>query len=144
MALWGISEMTCAMLIFCVPSIPKIFRDSRLSLKFPKALSSYLKLHSKRPKSGSGSTWPRFGSKKLPLDSMCEPNFDNGPSTRQYGPAEAKKWPLEGAPSQMLDHLEYPQTGILRTTEIVAAEEGNSYRNTEVPRHQSPWDSYSA
>lgn len=63
---------------------------------------------------------------------------------RQYGSEEAKNLQLDEAYGQMFNHLDYPETGILRTTEIVAAEEGHSYQHAKVLQHQSSWNSNSA
>ncbi|KAI0386349.1 hypothetical protein F5Y04DRAFT_275956 [Hypomontagnella monticulosa] len=136
-ALWGISELTCAMLVFCVPSIPKIFRESRLRIRFPTAIVSWLNLLPKSTNSKSGSTWP---GKKLPLDSLYEPGHNSEPSVRRYGLAEAGDWPLERTNDRIFDHLNHSEAGIMRTTEIVSTEEGNGHLNADFPQHQSPWN----
>ncbi|KAI3326934.1 hypothetical protein HD806DRAFT_531530 [Xylariaceae sp. AK1471] len=140
-ALWGIAELTCAILLFCVPSIPKIFRDSRLSIKFPTSFASWIKLPTKRNKYGPSSTWPSFESNRLPVDTLREPHHGNDMAVRQYNSAKAQSWQLE-TQNRALDDMEYPQAGILRTTRIIATEEPNTYtRNENFSQFQPPWNS---
>ncbi|KAI0178975.1 hypothetical protein GGR52DRAFT_534303 [Hypoxylon sp. FL1284] len=143
-AFWAISELTCAMLIYCVPSIPKVFKDSKLPFKLPEAFVSWWKLPSKRTKSGSGSTWPGFRTKQLPLDSLCEPTYDYGPSMSQYGSVEPKNWQVDETYDPTFAYLQNPQAGFIHTTEIVAAEEGHHYRIVAAPQYQQQWNTYGA
>ncbi|GAW11907.1 hypothetical protein ANO14919_012600 [Xylariales sp. No.14919] len=77
-ALWGIAELTCGILIYCMPSIPKIFRHSRLSFKSFKALAPSAGLSLELIRSWRGSVRTSMGSEKLRLGSFHEPKYDGG------------------------------------------------------------------
>ncbi|KAI8631911.1 hypothetical protein F5Y19DRAFT_422503 [Xylariaceae sp. FL1651] len=81
---WAIAELTCAILVFCVPSIPKIFRDSRSFIKIPTSLITWFKPAAKRIESSSRSTWPRVDTERLPINSLYEQSNYNHMEMRQY------------------------------------------------------------
>ncbi|KAI1131672.1 hypothetical protein F5Y10DRAFT_275404 [Nemania abortiva] len=96
-ALWGIAELTCGILIYCIPTIPRIFKDSRLSLKSFIALVPWVKSPLVQIRSWTYSRQPSFRSEKLPLDSLCDPSYDDNTMSRRRGPEKAQ---LENQNSQ--------------------------------------------
>ncbi|KAI1733602.1 hypothetical protein F4680DRAFT_472083 [Xylaria scruposa] len=82
-ALWGIAELTCGILIYCVPAIPGILRDSNMSLQsfttmVPRIKSPFIR--------NSGSLRPSFGNERLSPDSLWGPNYDDSVASRVYNP----------------------------------------------------------
>ncbi|KAH9908494.1 hypothetical protein F4778DRAFT_717402 [Xylariomycetidae sp. FL2044] len=72
-ALWAIAELTCAILIFCVPLIPKIFKDLKLSKRVSENLKSWLLSFSSK-RTDDGSSPRRFPAKNMPVDSLYQTN----------------------------------------------------------------------
>ncbi|KAI1345649.1 hypothetical protein F5Y01DRAFT_320551 [Xylaria sp. FL0043] len=89
-AVWAIAEVTCVLLVYCVPAIPKIFRDSGKSMEFPTGLLSWLKSRSTKTNPDSGSTMPSFEEKQLALGSSRERKCNDGVAIRQYEEAETR------------------------------------------------------
>jgi hypothetical protein len=57
MALWCLAELTSAVLVFCIPAIPKIFRDKGVLTRFADTLRSWSLLSTKRTTKGEDSSW---------------------------------------------------------------------------------------
>ncbi|KAK5634677.1 hypothetical protein RRF57_010390 [Xylaria bambusicola] len=66
-AVWAIAELTCVLLVYCVPSIPKIFKDSGISIRLPSSFVSWLRSGSTKTHSGAGSSLPSFEGKQIAL-----------------------------------------------------------------------------
>ncbi|KAI1364850.1 hypothetical protein F5Y08DRAFT_305567 [Xylaria arbuscula] len=64
-AVWAFAEVTCVLLVYCVPSIPKIFKGSRISVKFLSSFTSWVRLRSMQTDSGTGSSLPSFEGKQM-------------------------------------------------------------------------------
>lgn len=65
LTLWACAEMTCAFLVFCVPSIPKVVRTMGL---LSKILSSLRSINSKltgRRTDDTGVSWGSLDSRKV-------------------------------------------------------------------------------
>ncbi|KAI0014735.1 hypothetical protein F4780DRAFT_788472 [Xylariomycetidae sp. FL0641] len=133
-AFWALAELTCAILIFCVPSIPKIFKDSKLSTKLPQALVSWFSLSGGRSATRSPTPkWPGSRGKALPLDSLCDPSYGHHlPVQQQYDAEKAPSCPLERPPA----------AGWVRTTRVVVLDDSGNYTTNESAQFQSGWCQY--
>ncbi|KAI0198426.1 hypothetical protein F4808DRAFT_462722 [Astrocystis sublimbata] len=86
-ALWGMAELTCGILIYCIPTIPSVLRNSRLYLSLKPvtaAVSSWAKSSvtwissSSSRNSGSGSRTTRSGFKTpQPVSFRWPPVYDD-------------------------------------------------------------------
>ncbi|KAI1123811.1 hypothetical protein F5Y10DRAFT_251096 [Nemania abortiva] len=132
-ALWGIAELTCAMLIFCVPSIPKIFRDTGVSIKSTASFVPWPRITNR----GSNPR-RRLTEPSLALDGLRSPNHGYDTYMAPTTP-EIDQDALSGTNIQVLNEGGYPKTGILRTTRIVTTSSSGSTMN-EGSQFQSPWN----
>ncbi|RYP78426.1 hypothetical protein DL771_000611 [Monosporascus sp. 5C6A] len=116
-ALWCIAEQTTAMLVFCIPALPKMFHDSTL---LSKIRSSF------RTRSGKdeGSSWTADSKHQLPnyrkiVDENGVP-LDNLESraARAFCSTEQLQTPLSDMPKAAI----HPE-GIIRTTRFETKEE---------------------
>lgn len=58
LSLWALAEMTCAFFVSCMPSAPKVFKDSKWMRKVLDILKSWNRLSVKGSKNESASSWP--------------------------------------------------------------------------------------
>ncbi|KAI0521857.1 hypothetical protein F5B22DRAFT_661252 [Xylaria bambusicola] len=77
-AVWAIAELTCVLLVYCVPSIPKIFKDSRISIKLPSSFVSWLRSGSTKTDSGASSSLPSFEGKQIALSASRQSKLSAG------------------------------------------------------------------
>ncbi|KAI0868695.1 hypothetical protein GGS24DRAFT_494363 [Hypoxylon argillaceum] len=139
-ALWGVAELTCAILIFCVPSIPKLFRDSGASNQSSARFASWIKFTTRGSKIWSSLVKP--SSKGNPgLNSLSDSNYgyDMPILPNHSGIAQNS---LPQIHDQAMEKVEPPKAGILRTTRISTTTTDESRNSTmeEIPRFQNPWD----
>ncbi|KFA60712.1 hypothetical protein S40285_09184 [Stachybotrys chlorohalonatus IBT 40285] len=127
MALWCQAEMCCAILVFCIPTIPKIFSEKTAVHRFFSSLrSSSSGRWSRHRDHQSGSTWehtkgqlPSYNSSKPGTyrhvsDSAATRDSAEAPPLQQFTSTEH----LNGVPRSA---YQPPQTGggIMRTTEVL-------------------------
>ncbi|KAI1127337.1 hypothetical protein F5Y10DRAFT_243138 [Nemania abortiva] len=138
LGLWVAAEMTSAILVFCVPSVPRFTKNNGLSGMFStlaKWKKSSRTADSTDPSRPSAGRWPADersyqriqGPDSIPLDTLkssttLRPTYSPGPQrglSRQHD--------LE----------------ILRTTHIVTSSEHSSGQDVEGPIiRQHPWEGY--
>ncbi|KAI1111253.1 hypothetical protein F5Y14DRAFT_443449 [Nemania sp. NC0429] len=133
--LWGLAENTSALLVFCVPAIPLVFRDTRPMESFYYALRERVKLFAELGRSSSNrksaSSWPHNSSTDASVGEWANtsqvhlrrlgPGADNSADSNTPRPI-----PESGGNKTDSNHRteqwEGPdierQAGILRTTEI--------------------------
>ncbi|RYP18927.1 hypothetical protein DL765_003605 [Monosporascus sp. GIB2] len=124
MALWCIAEQTTAILVFCIPALPKMFRDSTLLSKIRSSFRTWSGLSTRRSGKGEGSSWTPDPKQQLPnyrkiVDENGVP-LDNLESraARAFGSAEQLRSPSDDVPKAAV----HPE-GIIRTTRFEAREE---------------------
>ncbi|KAI1346165.1 hypothetical protein F5Y01DRAFT_322061 [Xylaria sp. FL0043] len=98
-ALWGIAELTCGVLIYCVPSIPGIIRDSRLFHKSFTAVELWMKSPLIQFRSWT-SLKVRSKGGKAPQDSLSGSNQNDSIVSKSRDQAKAQ---LESHGSQAYD-----------------------------------------
>ena len=58
LSLWALADMTCTFLVSCMPSAPKVFKDSKWIRKVLDILKSWTRLSVKGSRNDSASSWP--------------------------------------------------------------------------------------
>ncbi|KAI1333603.1 hypothetical protein F5Y15DRAFT_340926 [Xylariaceae sp. FL0016] len=140
-ALWAISELTCAVLVFCIPSIPKFLRDSKLSVNCSTLLSwsSYHTKGSRAPHTRSTSSGRPWEARAARYDSLCDPGYDGNDVAGPTDPESGHHWRFDarGIP---LEPLRRPEAAIVRTTTIETHEESRFACNANSA--DALWDRY--
>ncbi|KAI0424306.1 hypothetical protein F5Y09DRAFT_353572 [Xylaria sp. FL1042] len=88
-ALWGIAELTCGILIYCFPSIPGIIRDSRQSHKSFKSVALWIKSPLVRFRSWTSLKMSFKSEKDLP-DNSCESNCNHSMVSKSGDQAKSR------------------------------------------------------
>ncbi|KAI3339261.1 hypothetical protein F4824DRAFT_508660 [Ustulina deusta] len=114
MYLWALAEMTCLFLVFCVPSIPRMFVDGGLKTRVKTVLS-----------------WCSRSTKTGDSDSESSPQLvvANRPRSGAFRPRQETLYSIDSAlgPTTEItaggydDHTYQGMIGILRTREILTA-----------------------
>ncbi|GAW21426.1 hypothetical protein ANO14919_109450 [Xylariales sp. No.14919] len=120
-AVWAIAEVTCALLVFCVPSIPKIFRDSGPFFKLPASFVSWLKSRSERTNFGSGPSLPSFENKRPGPGSQHGSNYSGGLPKHQQDLEKPPKYGPE-TPKSAVHSMEGSRAEAPRATRVVTTE----------------------
>lgn len=116
--LWGVVEMTCLLVVFCVPSVPKALVEGRTSLRRLWSRISIESASKSRAKD-SRNSWPlspltRVSGnmyQRMDEDNRTRPGASNLMTTASYNPQGDKAHPLES------------QGGILRVVEFSVRED---------------------
>lgn len=125
MAFWCAAELACVVLVFCVPVIPKVFRETRL---LSRILNSWRSWSTKRTKESSASAFVH-GSEYQP-PTYRKINEDGGStSSIPLGMVGAPE--SHGNPSGA---VKFPSR-IVRTTHFEAAEEFENNVTTSHPQN---------
>ncbi|RYP85595.1 hypothetical protein DL769_000936 [Monosporascus sp. CRB-8-3] len=124
MALWCIAEQTTAILVFCIPALPKMFRDAALLSKIRSSFRTWSGLSTRRSGKDEPSSWAADSGHQLPnyrkiVDENGVP-LDNLESraARAFSSAEQLRAPHGDVPKAAV----YPE-GIIRTTHFETKEE---------------------
>jgi hypothetical protein len=143
-ALFGIMETTCVTLIFCIPSVPKIFADSTLLSRLSASLRSWTRLsrsrHESPSRSGGQSAWPQASAQADSVNNTYERITDDRQiPLSKLDPAKLRS--LEAQVPQTTNGPEHDGNGILRVTEF-SASEGSSTNAASADMktyRQHPW-----
>ncbi|KAI1358362.1 hypothetical protein F5Y08DRAFT_321958 [Xylaria arbuscula] len=87
-ALWGMAEMTCGILIYCIPVIPSVFKQWQISFKSFKAAMPWVKYPTRLHSSGGAEPIP--GKESLPPDSLWSPSYNDSMVSRGSNPAKTQ------------------------------------------------------
>ncbi|KAJ3566290.1 hypothetical protein NPX13_g7188 [Xylaria arbuscula] len=87
-ALWGMAEMTCGILIYCIPVIPSVFKQWQISFKSFKAAMPWVKYPTRLHSSGGAEPIP--GKESLPPDSLWSPSYNDSMVSRSSNPAKTQ------------------------------------------------------
>ncbi|KAI0894280.1 hypothetical protein F4806DRAFT_472682 [Annulohypoxylon nitens] len=136
---WTLAEMTCGVIVFCVPAAPKVAAHLDFSLKF--SLSEYWKsltsLGRTRYRGGSGSSWPRTTDNGTNSSSYHELN-DHSNIRQQSLVQKESNAELPQTSKNIGASLEHGSSTILRTTVVTSMlEEGGDMDSSMKIQH--PW-----
>ncbi|CAJ2509479.1 Uu.00g145050.m01.CDS01 [Anthostomella pinea] len=124
--LWAISELTCGLLICCVPAAPKAFKESTLLAKISSTIQSWTSgsQGTGRDKSRGASLSWSGGDRKSAPSNVYQQILDDShiplTETTLSHPTAAYMAPGD------FDPVDHQQGGILRTTEVITVEERGS------------------
>lgn len=145
LALWSVAELTCGILVFCMPSIPKALgnvklADVTLSLK-SWAGSSMERLRKSRAGSIGQASWP--GSSRKPSKSSLRQQLKMQQQMEQAShPLPEKTSISNGSGSEPTDKHgsgNHDDSTIVRTTQFTADESYGSDLTEEQYKRQHPW-----
>ncbi|KAI1778812.1 hypothetical protein F4818DRAFT_230005 [Hypoxylon cercidicola] len=140
MALWCLAEITSVLLVLCVPTIPKVFRDTAILSKIQQSWRSWSLFSARHSRNTSGSEFVDFPSQSQTYRVI---NGRRGtPKNVHLGRITSSR-----VTGQWQDHRkDIPQVsvgprGILRTIDFETAEEAHKTGVTVDGRNYTiPWD----
>ncbi|KAI0153313.1 hypothetical protein GGR57DRAFT_513151 [Xylariaceae sp. FL1272] len=130
-ALWSLAELTLGFVVFCVPSLPRIFQESNLLSRVVRSLSSKMR----RSKHSSDDDWTDRGTGGRDYHRMRD--MGNNRSSTSHQRTDSMKH-LQAQDTLSPDAMPRPLGNITRTTEFTAREERHDqpqmYENAQM-RH---------
>ncbi|RYP01506.1 hypothetical protein DL764_006201 [Monosporascus ibericus] len=140
-ALWAAAELTCAILIFSVPRIPKAIKDSPPAVKKVVAYMSGSRLVSNRSEDVGNAAWPTSRSGRPNGNTYNLINESSGPH-RNLGSSKGQSLELGHLPQGDNDLVErvQPQTVIIRTTHFTTSEEYENGSDLGMQDMLTPWN----
>ncbi|KAI1394175.1 uncharacterized protein F4822DRAFT_39584 [Hypoxylon trugodes] len=139
-AVWASVEIMCATLIFCIPAMPKIFRDSPAT-KIATKLKTWSHYDSSRTKNSGSTAWTDTDSKTPVTHNAYQVVNDNDASVRQPYPVQGQVWyPIEHP--QAYSHYQAPPAAIVRTTDFTIEERGYQRPPVETQQFHVPWNQH--
>lgn len=133
-ALFGLMEMTCVIMVFCIPAIPKIFIDSTLLPRIASSIRSWTRIPlttRSLPKASPNSSkevvsWPHNTHKMGPSTPYMRPNDNSQEALTE--PEQPRRSPYHSADR------------ILKVTEFSTGEVSHGNTSAEAYMHrQHPW-----
>ncbi|XXH05412.1 hypothetical protein Hte_011838 [Hypoxylon texense] len=125
---WAFAEMTCGFIIACLPSTPKILKDSGVLPKMKRAMKSLVGLKNSTLRSTS----------KPPASSVTNPS-SNYRKIDEYGVPMKDLKPSESTEKLRDDNSSKFDTGIVRTTRVTVKQEYVGDGGSNVVDHHALW-----
>ncbi|KAI1260715.1 hypothetical protein F5Y18DRAFT_441563 [Xylariaceae sp. FL1019] len=134
LVLWSLAEVTLGFVVFCVPSLPRIFQESSFLSRIARSLSSKMR----RPNRGGDDVWR--GSAAEGREYYRMPDVDNYHNPASHQRTDPMKH-LKAQDKFSGDAMRRPLGNITRTTEFIAREERHDQpqTNQNAPLHHT-WE----
>ncbi|KAI1824605.1 hypothetical protein F4861DRAFT_505642 [Xylaria intraflava] len=119
--LWGLGELTSAILVYSIPSFPKVFREWKRSFSVLVKSMPWAKYATEKTGS-TNSSWPGFEKKRLAAKTPYDEEHDGRALRGPYASIGSRSFELDPVMPMTQD----TETAIVRTTEIVVVREDHS------------------